>query len=144
MGSIRPNRPIIWSRTYSVCCRIFGTRRGRSPGGARCRCDGARDPTILIFRPDHVDIARSPLWHSILEATNVMGAFNTGLAPLPNGNVLLMVGVAEALKEPNQMYLPTPVVFATGVADAGDHYIVASREADLACRITHTPKALFA
>ena len=30
------------------------------------------------------------------------------------------------------------------VADAGDHYIVASGEADLACRITHIPKALFA
>jgi hypothetical protein len=44
----------------------------------------------------------------------------------------------------HQMYLPTPVVFTTGVADAGDHYIVASGEADLACRITHIPKALFA
>ena len=41
----------------------------------------------------------------------------------------------------HQMYLPTPVVFTTGVADAGDHYIVASGEADLACRM---PKALFA
>lgn len=44
----------------------------------------------------------------------------------------------------HQMYLPTPVVFTIGVADAGDHYIVASGEADLACRITHMPKALFA
>jgi predicted GH43/DUF377 family glycosyl hydrolase len=43
-----------------------------------------------------------------------------------------------------QMYLPTPVVFTTGIADAGDHYIVASGEADLACRITHLPKARFA
>jgi beta-1,2-mannobiose phosphorylase / 1,2-beta-oligomannan phosphorylase len=43
-----------------------------------------------------------------------------------------------------QMYLPTPVVFTTGVADVGDHYIVASGEVDLACRITHMPKALFA
>ena len=42
------------------------------------------------------------------------------------------------------MYLPTRVVFSAGVADAGDHYIVASGEADLACRITHMPKALFA
>jgi hypothetical protein len=32
----------------------------------------------------------------------------------------------------------------TGVADAGDHYIVASGEADLACCITPIPKALFA
>ena len=44
----------------------------------------------------------------------------------------------------HQMYLPTPVVFTTGVGDTGDHYIVASGEADLACRITHMPKALFA
>ena len=29
-----------------------------------------------------------------------MGAFNPGLARLPNGNLLLMVRVAEALKEP--------------------------------------------
>jgi predicted GH43/DUF377 family glycosyl hydrolase len=35
------------------------------------------------------------------------------------------------------------VVFTTGVIDAGDHLIVASGEADLACRITHLPKALF-
>jgi len=42
------------------------------------------------------------------------------------------------------MDLPTLVMFTTGVEDAGDHYIVASGEADLACRITHMPKALFA
>jgi predicted GH43/DUF377 family glycosyl hydrolase len=42
-----------------------------------------------------------------------------------------------------QMYLPTPVVFTTGIADGGDHYVVASGEADLACRITHIPKARF-
>ena len=41
----------------------------------------------------------------------------------------------------HQMYMPTPVVFTTGVADAGAHYIVASCEA---CRIPHMPKALFA
>ncbi len=43
----------------------------------------------------------------------------------------------------HQMYLPTPVVFTTGIADAGDSYVVASGEADLACRITHIPKARF-
>jgi predicted GH43/DUF377 family glycosyl hydrolase len=43
----------------------------------------------------------------------------------------------------HQMYLPTPVVFTTGIADAGDHYVVASGEADLACRITHIPKLVF-
>jgi predicted GH43/DUF377 family glycosyl hydrolase len=44
----------------------------------------------------------------------------------------------------HRMYLPTPVVFSTGIVDAGDHYIVASGEADLACRIDRLPKALFA
>lgn len=44
----------------------------------------------------------------------------------------------------DQLYLPTPVVFTCGIADAGDHYIVASGEADLACRMTHISKARFA
>ncbi|MDB4934912.1 MAG: glycosidase [Labilithrix sp.] len=43
----------------------------------------------------------------------------------------------------DQMYLPTPVVFTTGIADGGDHYVVASGEADLACRITHIAKTRF-
>jgi predicted GH43/DUF377 family glycosyl hydrolase len=43
----------------------------------------------------------------------------------------------------DQMYLPSPVVFTTGIADGGDHYVVASGEADLACRITHIPKTRF-
>ena len=42
------------------------------------------------------------------------------------------------------MYLPTPVVFTTGLVDAGDDYLVASGEADLACRMTRIPKELFA
>jgi hypothetical protein len=41
------------------------------------------------------------------------------------------------------MYL-RDVVFTTGVADAGDYYVVASGEGDLACRITHVPKSVFA
>ena len=57
-----------------------------------------------------------------------------GHAPLIEAN--------PELTEPieHQMYLHD-VVFTTGIADAGDHYIVASGEADLACRITHIPKA---
>lgn len=54
----------------------------------------------LIFRPDDVDLARSPLRRSIAEPTYVLGAFNPGLTRLPNGNLLLMVRVAEALREP--------------------------------------------
>lgn len=44
----------------------------------------------------------------------------------------------------HQMYLPTPVVFSTGLVEDGDAYIVASGEADLACRITRLPKRRFA
>jgi hypothetical protein len=45
----------------------------------------------------------------------------------------------------HQLYsLPTPVVLTIGVADADNHYyIVVSGEAELACRITYLPKALF-
>jgi beta-1,2-mannobiose phosphorylase / 1,2-beta-oligomannan phosphorylase len=35
------------------------------------------------------------------------------------------------------------VVFTTGIADAGEHFIVASGEDDLACRMTHIPKSYF-
>lgn len=55
---------------------------------------------MLIFRPGDVDLARSPLRASLDAATHVLGAFNPGLARLPNGNLLMMVRVAEALSEP--------------------------------------------
>lgn len=42
----------------------------------------------------------------------------------------------------HQMYLHD-IVFTTGILDAGDHYIIASGEADLACRITHIPHSRF-
>lgn len=35
-------------------------------------------------------------------------------------------------------------VFTTGIIDADDYHVVASGEADLACRITHIPKTTFA
>lgn len=55
----------------------------------------------LVFTPDDVDLARSPLRQGLpLGATYVLGAFNPGLAVLPNGNLLLMVRIAEALRQP--------------------------------------------
>ncbi|MBX9882007.1 MAG: glycosidase [Sphingomonas sp.] len=54
----------------------------------------------LIFTPDDVDLARSPLAGRIDAETYVLGAFNPGLTRLPSGNLLLMVRVAEALKHP--------------------------------------------
>ena len=53
----------------------------------------------LIFTPDHVDLTRSPLRRGIAEPTYVLGAFNPGLTRLANGNLLLMVRIAEALSE---------------------------------------------
>ena len=57
-------------------------------------------------------------------------------APLLEANPAL----TEPLKD--QMYVDN-VVFTTGIADAGDFYVVASGEADLACRITHIAKTAF-
>jgi predicted GH43/DUF377 family glycosyl hydrolase len=54
----------------------------------------------LIVVPDDIDLGRSPLAGQLGEETYVLGAFNPGLTRLPNGNLLLMVRVAEALREP--------------------------------------------
>ena len=71
---------------------------------------------------------------SLLDADDPSVTLATGHTPLLEPNPAL----TEPLKE--QMYLDD-VVFTTGIADGGDHWIVASGEADLACRITHLPKA---
>ena len=54
----------------------------------------------LIFTPHEVDLSRSPLRMGLNEPTYVLGAFNPGLCRLPNGNLLMMVRVAEALASP--------------------------------------------
>ncbi|WP_380872063.1 glycosidase [Sphingomonas sp. DBB INV C78] len=54
----------------------------------------------LIFAPGDVDLSRSPLAGHLDAETYVLGAFNPGLTRLPNGNLLMMVRVAEALREP--------------------------------------------
>lgn len=52
----------------------------------------------LIFSPGDVDLAHSPLRKELKDETYVLGAFNPGLCRLPNGNLMMMVRVAEALK----------------------------------------------
>lgn len=54
----------------------------------------------LILTPDMVDLARSPLAGQFDAETYVLGAFNPALTTLPNGNLLMMVRIAEALREP--------------------------------------------
>ncbi len=51
----------------------------------------------IIFSPADVDLSFSPLRKGLAEHTYVLGAFNPGLCRLPNGNLLMMVRVAEAL-----------------------------------------------
>jgi predicted GH43/DUF377 family glycosyl hydrolase len=91
------------------------------------------------------------LWHGV-EAKEIVGIYRTywsildrdepwkvlrtGEAPLIEANTDLTAPLADL------MYLHD-VVFTTGIVDAGDHYVVASGEADLACRITHVPKSAF-
>lgn len=91
------------------------------------------------------------LWHSV-EPRQIVGIYRTYWslldpdAPwkvLATSHAPLIEANAE-LTEPirHQMYLDD-VVFSTGIADAGDHFVVASGEADLACRITHVSKEAF-
>lgn len=54
----------------------------------------------LVFGPDDVDLDASPLAGWLGRPTRVLGAFNPGLTRLSNGNLLLMVRVAEALVDP--------------------------------------------
>jgi beta-1,2-mannobiose phosphorylase / 1,2-beta-oligomannan phosphorylase len=54
----------------------------------------------LVFTPLDVDLAHSPLRPAITAETYVLGAFNPGLTRLPNGNLVMMVRIAEALRTP--------------------------------------------
>ena len=54
----------------------------------------------LVLTPHVIDLTRSPLAGHFDAETYVLGAFNPGMTVLPNGNVLLMVRVAEALRTP--------------------------------------------
>ena len=91
------------------------------------------------------------LWHGV-EPSGVVGIYRTYWSILDADDPSVVVRTChDALLEPaptltepikDLMYLDN-VVFTTGIADAGDHYVVASGEADLACRITHIPKSTF-
>jgi predicted GH43/DUF377 family glycosyl hydrolase len=54
----------------------------------------------LVLTPDDIDLSRSPLAGHLDAETYVLGAFNPALTRLPNGNLLMMVRVAEALRQP--------------------------------------------
>ncbi|KQU55867.1 glycosidase [Sphingomonas sp. Leaf339] len=54
----------------------------------------------LVFTPRDLDLARSPLAGKVAAETYILGTFNPGLTRLANGNLLMMVRVAEALRRP--------------------------------------------
>jgi predicted GH43/DUF377 family glycosyl hydrolase len=54
----------------------------------------------IIIKPADIDLSFSPLKKQILENTFVLGAFNPGMTRLPNGNILLILRIAEALESP--------------------------------------------
>lgn len=92
------------------------------------------------------------LWHGVEPNGTSVGTYRTYwslLDPERPWEVLAtshppLLEPAPALTEPlaDRMYL-SDVVFTTGIADAGEHFVVASGEADLACRVTHVPRAAF-
>lgn len=91
------------------------------------------------------------LWHGV-EPKEIVGIYRTYWSVMDNYDPSQIIRTDDTpLLEPSpeltrpiehQMYL-RDVVFTTGIADGGDHYVMASGEADLACRITHVPKAVF-
>ena len=91
------------------------------------------------------------LWHGV-EPKEIVGIYRTYWSLLDRDDPARVVRTEHAplleadaeLTRPleDKLYV-RDVVFTTGIADAGDHYVVASGEADLACRITHIPKAAF-
>lgn len=91
------------------------------------------------------------LWHGV-EPKEIIGIYRTYWSLLNVEDPALIIGTKdEPLIEANPeltrpledlMYV-RDVVFTTGVVNAGDRLIVASGEADLACRITHVPKSAF-
>ncbi|HUQ13397.1 MAG TPA: glycosidase [Novosphingobium sp.] len=92
------------------------------------------------------------LWHGV-EPKEIVGIYRTYWSLLdPDDPATVLATSHEPLLEPapgltapyeDQMYM-RDVVFTTGIADSGDHFVVASGEADLCCRITHVPKDAFA
>jgi beta-1,2-mannobiose phosphorylase / 1,2-beta-oligomannan phosphorylase len=92
------------------------------------------------------------LWHGV-EPKEIVGIYRTYWSLLDadepsrtisTSHVPLLEASPELTRPLEESMYVRDVVFTTGIADSGDHYIVASGEADLACRITHVPKRVLA
>ena len=124
-------------------CRSPGIR-SRSGTVATARMGGGTPPVLT-------EDGWLSLWHGV-EPKEIVGIYRTYWSILDKDDPSKIIRADhKPLIEPNpdllkpiehQIYL-RDVVFTTGIADGGDHYVVASGEADLACRVTHIPKSLF-
>ena len=91
------------------------------------------------------------LWHGV-EPKEIVGIYRTYWSILDRDDPSQIIRTDHAsLLEPapdltapleDKMYV-RDVVFTSGIAEEKDYYVVASGEADLACRITHIPKCTF-
>jgi predicted GH43/DUF377 family glycosyl hydrolase len=125
----------------------------RREPGIRLRADkvaitriGGGTPPILT------DSGWLTLWHGV-EPQEIAGIYRTYWSLLDrhdpsqilhSSSAPLLEANAELTRPLEDKLYVRDIVFTTGIADAGDHFIVASGEADLACRITHIPKSVFA
>lgn len=125
----------------------------------RCRKPGIRphSATVATARmgggtpPILTDRGWLTLWHGV-EPKEIVSIYRTYWSILDKDDPTITVATHHtALLEANpeltrpiehQMYV-RDVVFTTGIVDGGDHYVVASGEADRACRITHIPTTQF-
>jgi predicted GH43/DUF377 family glycosyl hydrolase len=128
-------------------CRSPGIR-AHSDTVATARMGGGAPPILTEVAGKRGWLS---LWHGV-EPKEVVGVYRTYWSLLdPEDPSVCLATRDKPLLEANPqltrsledlMYV-RDVVFTTGVVDAGDHLIVASGEADLACRITHIPKTAF-
>jgi beta-1,2-mannobiose phosphorylase / 1,2-beta-oligomannan phosphorylase len=72
----------------------------RSNSAATASSLESMNPDHIVLTPRDVDLSRSPLRRGLRAETYALGAFNPGFTRLPNGNLLMMVRVAEALRHP--------------------------------------------
>ncbi len=93
------------------------------------------------------------IWHGV-EPDGGIGIYRSFWALLDRDEPWRVLHLADAVPlieaDPrltasisDRMYLASPVVFSTGIVDMGDHDLVASGEADLACRLTRVAKSAF-
>lgn len=91
------------------------------------------------------------LWHGV-EPKEVVGIYRTYWSLLDAEDPAIVLATQhdplieanpELTKPFEALLYVRDVVFTTGIVEAEDHFIVASGEADLACRITHIPASAF-